>query len=98
MNQKVIDELEKLVERSKYEYQYGQDYGFRMTQKGKIFAFDTAIALLKKEENAALDLTAPECVEIRIKNDGKVVWVNTENGCQFRACQIKHLELVDERK
>lgn len=45
-----------------------------------------------------LDLTAPECVEIIIKNNGKVVWINTENGCQFRACQIKHFELKDERQ
>jgi hypothetical protein len=49
-------------------------------------------------EPLTVDITAPECVEILIKNNGKVVWINTENGCQFRACQIKHLEVIDERK
>jgi hypothetical protein len=53
---------------------------------------------VKEEPPAAVDITAPDCVEIRIKDDGKVVWINTENGCQFRACQIKHLEVIDERK
>jgi hypothetical protein len=53
---------------------------------------------VKEELPATVDITAPECVEIIIKNDGKVVWINTENGCQFRACQIKVLEVKDERK
>ena len=43
------------------------------------------------------DITAPECVEIVIRSDGKVVWVHTEKGCQFRACQIKRL-IIDDRR
>lgn len=53
---------------------------------------------VKEELPATLDITAPDCVEIIIKDNGKVVWINTENGCQFRASQIKHLEVIDERK
>jgi hypothetical protein len=45
----------------------------------------------------AIDITAPEIVQIQIKEDGKVVWINTEEGNTFRACQIKNLELVDDR-
>lgn len=43
------------------------------------------------------DVTAPEALEIRISKDGARVWINTESGCQFRACRIKLLTLQDER-
>ena len=43
------------------------------------------------------DITAPECVEVVIRSDGKVVWVNTEKGCQFQACQIGRL-IIDDRR
>ena len=44
-----------------------------------------------------LDITTPKFMEILIKDDGKVVWINTEHGCQFRACQIKILVINDNR-
>lgn len=43
------------------------------------------------------DITGAEIVQIQIRNDGKVIWVNTENGCVLRICQIKKLEIVDLR-
>lgn len=43
------------------------------------------------------DVTAPEVVEIFIRHDGRVVWVNVDGFCSFRACQIKRLEVIDER-
>ena len=37
------------------------------------------------------DVTAPRHVEIRIREDGKVVWVNVDGICRFRACRIENL-------
>lgn len=42
------------------------------------------------------DITS-DIVEIRIRNDSAVMWVNTEYGCVLRICQIKQLVLEDER-
>jgi len=44
-----------------------------------------------------LDITGSECVQVEIRNDGKVVWINTEDGCVVRICRIKHLDVVDNR-
>jgi hypothetical protein len=44
-----------------------------------------------------LDIPAPEVIQIQIASDGKTVWINTENGCIFRACRIKELNLQDDR-
>ena len=43
------------------------------------------------------DITGPDYVEILIRNDGKVVWVNINGVCALRACQIKELDLIDKR-
>jgi hypothetical protein len=48
-------------------------------------------------ENMVLDITAPKGVEIIIKRDSSVIWVNTENGCVLRICQIPQLIVRDER-
>lgn len=44
-----------------------------------------------------LDITAPEGVEVVIKEDGKVIWVNVDGICRFRSCRIKVLDVVDKR-
>jgi hypothetical protein len=44
-----------------------------------------------------IDITAPEVVEILIRDDGKVVWINVDGICRFRACQIKALIAEDKR-
>jgi len=44
-----------------------------------------------------VDLAEPNLVEILIRQDGKVVWVNVNNQCAFRACRIKNLILQDDR-
>ena len=41
------------------------------------------------------DITGAEVVQISIRKDKKVIWVNTENGCVLRICQIKKLEITD---
>lgn len=45
-----------------------------------------------------LDVTAPEHVQVQIRGDGKVVWVNIDGACAFRACRIGEFELTDGRK
>lgn len=45
-----------------------------------------------------LDITAPKHVEIQIRDDGKVVWINTEEGCILRFCRIEKLVVIDDRK
>jgi len=45
-----------------------------------------------------LDITAPKVVDITIRSDGKVVWVNVDGICRFRACRIQETLVVhDER-
>lgn len=49
------------------------------------------------DEEGMVDVTAPQVVEISIRYDGKVVWVNIDGICRFRACQIGTLILEDRR-
>ena len=47
-----------------------------------------------------LDLSNPsEQVEIRIRADGQVIWVNVDGICRLRICQIGEgiISLVDDR-
>ena len=41
--------------------------------------------------------TTAEVVEIQIRADGEVVWVNTEEGCVLRICRVKGLHIDDQR-
>ena len=45
-----------------------------------------------------IDLTAPEIVEVLVRSDGKVIWINIDGVCRLRACRINKLEINDERK
>lgn len=44
-----------------------------------------------------LDITHPQVVEVRIREDGTVLWVNVDGICRLRICQIGHLKLNDDR-
>jgi len=55
------------------------------------------IESLQQQLEGMKDITAPEIVQIVIRNDSKVIWINTEKGCIFRACKIKELEIDDMR-
>lgn len=46
----------------------------------------------------SLDFTKPQTVEIEIRGDGKVVWINIDGLCRLRVCRIENLTLTDERK
>lgn len=40
-----------------------------------------------------VDITGPQAVQVDIRHDERVVWVNVDGVCRFRACQITQLEV-----
>lgn len=44
-----------------------------------------------------MDITGAKFVQVSIRDDGKVLWINTENGCVCRICRIENLVIVDDR-
>lgn len=59
------------------------------------------VTLFEKEpENYIhqLDITKPDIgVDITIKEDGKIIWVNVDGICILRICQIPNLIVQDRR-
>jgi len=47
---------------------------------------------------AQTDITEPQSVEIQIRDDGKVIWVNVDGICVLRACRITNLQVMDYRE
>ena len=46
-----------------------------------------------------LDITGCADIDIEIRADGKVLWVNTAYGCKLRICQINgEITINDKRK
>ena len=41
----------------------------------------------------ALDVTGPVAVEVTIRNDKKVIWVNIDGVCMLRVCRIESLTI-----
>jgi hypothetical protein len=48
--------------------------------------------------DSMIDITQPEFLEVIVRYDGKVVWINVDGICRFRACRLNHLEINDGRK
>lgn len=47
-----------------------------------------------KRELPQVDITAPEGgVQISVRPDGKVIWVNVDGVCVLRVCEVPYLEL-----
>lgn len=44
------------------------------------------------------DITGAEIVEIKVRDDGQVIWVNIDDICALRICQIKKVIVEDERR
>jgi len=69
---------------------------------GIIAALEAAAHVRHLKEHVAqkmtemVDILKPSDVEIKIRGDGKVVWVNVDDVCRFRA-KISDLTLIDER-
>ena len=66
----------------------------------KGWPFDAKSVSQESKELTMLDITKPKFVEIDIRNDGKVVWINIDGICRLRACRIGKDRLVvnDRRK
>lgn len=46
-----------------------------------------------------VDVTGPEQVEVLIRNDGKVIWINVDGVCRLRCCRIVNpITITDERR
>lgn len=43
------------------------------------------------------DITGAKVVQIRISEDGTVVWVNTEENCVLRVCRAEKVVIDDMR-
>lgn len=44
------------------------------------------------------DITGAQEVEVSIRSDSKVLWINVDGTCQLRICNIDNLTLDDHRK
>ena len=42
------------------------------------------------------DITGAEVVEVIVRRDGRVVWVNVDGHCELRVCRIKGRVIVDD--
>jgi hypothetical protein len=51
-----------------------------------------------KKPETMQDILSAEEIEVKIRNDGKVMWINTEKGCILRINKIKNLIIEDGRK
>jgi hypothetical protein len=45
----------------------------------------------------ALDITGAKAVEVRVRADGTVLWVNVDGICALRVCQVQVLVVEDKR-
>jgi len=43
-------------------------------------------------EDAALDVTGAAVVQVHVRRDGKVLWVNVNGVCVLRVCRIQRYE------
>ena len=46
-------------------------------------------------QSQSLDVTAPALVEITVRADRKVVWINIDGQLALRACRIENLTIED---
>lgn len=53
---------------------------------------------MKRMIGQMIDITSPEIVQIQIRGDSKVVWVNVNGECVLRCCQVRAIDLVYERE
>jgi hypothetical protein len=50
-------------------------------------------------DDGMLDITAPDGpVEVKVREDRQVLWVNINGKCRLRVCQIDHEVIIDESK
>lgn len=44
------------------------------------------------------DITGARAVEVSVRDDGKVLWVNVDGLCVLRVCRIDYIEVNDARR
>lgn len=66
-------------------------------ERNKNYAINPTTEEILELNKKMLDITGADEVEILIRNDGKVIWININSVCVFRACKIKNLILNDRR-
>jgi hypothetical protein len=47
-------------------------------------------------EPGMIDITTPKLVQIVVRHDKKVAWVNVDGDCVLRCCRVEKLELIME--
>lgn len=47
--------------------------------------------------DSMIDITGAEIVEVQVRSDGKVLWVNIDGICRLRVNQINHLKILKEK-
>ncbi len=57
----------------------------------------TAKRSVRSTTQELMEVIEPKVLQIVIKQDGSVVWINSEDRCLLRACRIQSLEVRDER-
>jgi len=55
------------------------------------------IEVTSEENLIHIEMTS-KVIEIVIRNDGKVVWINTDDGCRCRISKIEGEVHVDDRR
>jgi len=74
-------------------------------KKLKLFDFKNIVPQEESEQHKPvggcdfmIDAVARKGVQIEVREDGAVLWVNIDGVCRLRCSQIEHLEITDGRK
>jgi hypothetical protein len=51
--------------------------------------------MCQTEKPDMVDITGPKLVEVQVRLDQKVVWVNVDGKCALRCCKVWHVVLPD---
>lgn len=49
-------------------------------------------------DSRQLDITGEEDLKISIRSDGKVLWINSKDGCILRICRISGKIVIDDKR
>ena len=53
---------------------------------------------MEHDDNQLTDIRAPQSVQVTIRADGKVLWVDVDGACRLRCCKIGRFEIDDLRE
>lgn len=52
--------------------------------------------MIEQQIGQMVDINAPAVVQVQIRADRKVLWVNIDGVCRLRCCLIGELTIVDD--